>query len=109
MIQSRVIAEYRTEVEQAKQPGYVSRYDEDYDDDIDVATYAATDEAHATPPLKRFRLKAKVSTGSMESEGRGGAPARHTTITLKRRRSNNFRLCPVAVTVLQDWLLRAAR
>ena len=50
MIQSRVIAEYRTEVEQAKQPGYVSRYDEDYDDDIDVATYAAPDEAHATPP-----------------------------------------------------------
>jgi stage V sporulation protein G len=50
MIQSRVIAGYRTELERAKQPGYVSRYDEDYDDDIDAATYAAPDEAHPTPP-----------------------------------------------------------
>jgi stage V sporulation protein G len=50
MIQSRVIAEYRGELERAKQPGYVSRYDEDYDDDIDAATYAAPDEAHAAPP-----------------------------------------------------------
>jgi stage V sporulation protein G len=55
MIQSRVIAEFRTEQEQAKQPGYVSRYDDDYDDDIDPATYAPPEEARsapaATPPL----------------------------------------------------------
>ena len=38
MIQSRVIAEFRAEQERAKQPGYVSRYDDDYDDDIDAAT-----------------------------------------------------------------------
>jgi len=50
MIQNRVIAEYRTELERAKQPGYVSRYDEDYDDDVDAATYTAPDEAHAAPP-----------------------------------------------------------
>ena len=50
MIQNRVIAEYRTELDRAKQPGYVSRYDEDYDDDIDAATYATPDEAHVTPP-----------------------------------------------------------
>src|SRR3954470_13685944 len=48
MIQSRVIAEYRTELERAKQPGYVSRYDEDYDDDIDVATFP--EAAHPAPP-----------------------------------------------------------
>ena len=36
MIQSRVIAEFRTEQERAKQPGYVSRYDDDYDDDVDA-------------------------------------------------------------------------
>src|SRR6478752_509693 len=35
MIQVRVIAEYRAEQERAKQPGYMSRYDDDYDDDID--------------------------------------------------------------------------
>ena len=37
MIQSRVIAEFRVEVERAKQPDYVSRYDDDYDDDLEAA------------------------------------------------------------------------
>ncbi len=37
MIQQRVIAEYRAEQERAKQPGYVSRYD-DYFDDYDDRT-----------------------------------------------------------------------
>lgn len=37
MIQNRVIAEYRSELERAKQPGYVSKYDDDYDDDVDAA------------------------------------------------------------------------
>lgn len=32
MIQTRVIAEYRGELEAAKKPGYVSRYDDDYED-----------------------------------------------------------------------------
>src|SRR5262249_22012403 len=47
MIQNRVIAEYRIEQERAKQPGYVSRYDDDFDDDIDVATYSAPGETAA--------------------------------------------------------------
>src|SRR4051812_9246473 len=50
MIQSRVISEFRTELDRAKQPGYVSRYDDDYDDDIDTSTYTTTDEAHRGPP-----------------------------------------------------------
>ncbi|WP_254511097.1 SpoVG family protein [Anatilimnocola floriformis] len=37
MIQSRVIADFRVEQDRAKQPGYVSKYDDDYDDDIDAA------------------------------------------------------------------------
>jgi stage V sporulation protein G len=49
MIQSRVIAEFRTELERSKQPGYVSRYDDDYDDDIDMTTIAAPDESHRAP------------------------------------------------------------
>lgn len=40
MIQNRVIAEFRAEQERAKQPGYVSRYDEEYDDDVEVNAYA---------------------------------------------------------------------
>ena len=44
MIQSRVIAEYRTERERAMQPGYVSRYEDDYDDDVDTASLLPQDE-----------------------------------------------------------------
>jgi stage V sporulation protein G len=44
MIQNRVIAEFRTEQERAKQPGYVSRYDDDYDDDVDAATLVPPEE-----------------------------------------------------------------
>lgn len=33
MIQKHVIAEFRTELELSKQPGYTSRYEDDYDDD----------------------------------------------------------------------------
>jgi len=47
MIQNRVIAEYRAELERAKQPGYASRYDDDYDDDIDPVAY--TEERRGTP------------------------------------------------------------
>jgi stage V sporulation protein G len=32
LIQERVIQEFREELERARQPGYVSRYDDDYDD-----------------------------------------------------------------------------
>ena len=46
MIQNRVITEYRAEQERAKQPGYMSRYDEDYDDDIDPIAY--TEERRGT-------------------------------------------------------------
>jgi stage V sporulation protein G len=54
MIQSRVVEAYQEELEKAKQPGYVSRYD-DYDDDIDVealsppAPHLATNGPSAVP------------------------------------------------------------
>jgi stage V sporulation protein G len=52
MIQSRVIAEYRAELERAKLPGYVSRYDDDYDDDVDPADIAPPSTAEPRqPPL----------------------------------------------------------
>ena len=38
LIQKRVVAEYRDELERAQQPGYVSRYDDGYgEDDVDAA------------------------------------------------------------------------
>jgi stage V sporulation protein G len=50
MIQNRVIAEYRTELERAKQPGYVSRYEDEYDDDIDAASLMPDEEARPAMP-----------------------------------------------------------
>jgi stage V sporulation protein G len=47
MIQSRVVEAYHEELEKAKQPGYVSRYD-DYDDDIDVEALGPPAPHHAT-------------------------------------------------------------
>jgi stage V sporulation protein G len=47
MIQARVINEFRTELDRAKQPGYVSRYDEEYDD------AGPEDVAESGPPVQR--------------------------------------------------------
>lgn len=46
MIQNRVVAEYQAERERAKLPGYVSRYDDDFDDD------AYPLEPEAPPPAR---------------------------------------------------------
>jgi stage V sporulation protein G len=50
MIQNRVIAEFRTELDRAKQPGYVSKYDDEYDDDIDAATLLPPEESRPSAP-----------------------------------------------------------
>ena len=52
MIQKRVISEYRLEVDRSQQPGYVSRYDDAYDDDVDAGDYLP-DERKAAPPLPK--------------------------------------------------------
>jgi stage V sporulation protein G len=73
MIQNRVIAEFRTELDRAKQPGYVSRYDDDYDDDIDASTYAPPEEtqpAPAAPP-------APLATGAHAEPGQRQPPPPH--------------------------------
>jgi stage V sporulation protein G len=53
MIQNRVISEYRGELDRAQQPGYVSKYDDDYDDDIDAASLLPQEPGRpaAIPPL----------------------------------------------------------
>jgi stage V sporulation protein G len=72
MIQSRVIAEFRTELERSKQPGYVSRYDDDYDDDVDMTTIAAPDEAHRAPASS-----GGMPAGSFAEPGQSQPPAPH--------------------------------
>ena len=70
MIQKRVIAEYRTELERSQQPGYVSRYDDAYDDDVDGADYLPDERKAAAPPLPK---------GSHIEPGEREVPAPHIT------------------------------
>ena len=51
MFQNRVIDEYEGELELAQEPGYVSRYEDDYDD-VFVADY---DEPATAPKPKETR------------------------------------------------------
>ena len=60
MIQERVISEYRTEQERAKEPGYVSRYDDYYEFDVDQrggGSSGSSNRAHsaATEPRPPHR------------------------------------------------------
>ena len=56
MIQNRIIDELNREIELAAQPGYKSRYDEDYDDDFDAIE---TIEALAKPTKTTDNLSAE--------------------------------------------------
>ncbi len=52
-IQKRVIAEYQSELERAKEPGYTSRYDDDYGDEDFDAEFLA--EPSDRPPTKQIQ------------------------------------------------------
>ncbi|MFO0817254.1 MAG: SpoVG family protein [Pirellulales bacterium] len=94
-IQTRVIAEFHAELDRAQQPGYVSRYDEDYDLDFDHESEAgapvdesrgsrpprSTEPSSPTPPAPRaaspppphFPQSQRSATGvPVASEARGG-------------------------------------
>ena len=81
MIQERVIADYQDEVERAEQPGYVSRYDDGYDDegpdDFDAtdvqdsgksspSTTAHIEPAESTPPPPHQKPKDQPATEQQE-------------------------------------------
>ena len=85
MIQTRVIAEYQEELQRAQQPGYKSRYDDDYgDEDFDAdlvpetaprATAKPIDLAGSIPPPPQRpaaeRLAAPVGKPRREGFGAG--------------------------------------
>jgi stage V sporulation protein G len=56
MIQLRVIAEYQGERERSQQPGYVSRYDDDYGFDAGEDYCAASDDRRAAPAAIDSRM-----------------------------------------------------
>jgi hypothetical protein len=68
MIQRRVVDIYRQELERAKMPGYVSRYDEEFDTPDSGEEYGAemtpprslrTDRPHAPPETDDRRARPK--------------------------------------------------
>ena len=68
MIQKHVISEYRAELERAIQPDYVSRYDDDYDDD-------AYDGSDLSVPAEAAAAHTEADCGGTcpHRAGRGGA------------------------------------
>jgi stage V sporulation protein G len=73
MIQNRVIQEFRTELDRAKQPGYVSRYDEEYDDDIDPTTLLPHEE-------RRVATGAPLPAGSHLQPAQSQPPPPHISV-----------------------------
>jgi stage V sporulation protein G len=75
MIQQRVIQEYTGEVTRANEPGYVSRYDDDYDDDYVFLEddRATTNEAKQDPSQDepQHRPATQTQIQAAESEPRG--------------------------------------
>ena len=59
MIQARVIEEYHAELERAKQPGYISRYDDDYAFDAGEE-YDAPFETPPAPSVTETRTESRL-------------------------------------------------
>ena len=90
-IQSRVLAEFRQELERSRLPGYVSRYDEDYDLDFELppdspgaapataAIVPTTASSHSTaapsnPPSGLAAPSSSSEPNSLAAAGALGAP-----------------------------------
>ena len=73
MIQHRIIDDLNREIELAAQPGYKSRYDEDYDDDFDAnETVEAIAKSSKTPPSQSTESEKsldRIDTGSINPSG----------------------------------------
>ncbi len=77
MIQKRVIAEFEAELERSRQPGYVSRYDDEYDDDpfIDAQDETADEENAAGNPHSHASHNTHIEPAEPEPRGPHKAPS----------------------------------
>jgi len=66
MIQQRVIAEYKEEIELAKQPGYVSRYEDEYQDDLPDDAMDVEPADQQVEPATEDRLDSVVERQKIE-------------------------------------------
>jgi stage V sporulation protein G len=77
MIQQRVIAEFRTEQQRAKEPGYVSRYDDFYECELD------------RPPTTKLPERTHVEPAELEPRGPHRSPLRGTPQEASTERPSN--------------------
>jgi stage V sporulation protein G len=77
MIQQRVIAEYRAEQDRAKEPGYVSRYDDFYEFEAEAR------------PAARFPDRTHVEPAETEPRGPHRAPSPGTGRDVPSRRGQD--------------------
>ncbi len=68
MIQECVIKSYQEERERAKQPGYVSRYDDDFFDE-EGPRRSATDDVEKSPPTPDAERKQQIDPAEAEKKG----------------------------------------
>lgn len=77
-IQTRVIAEFRAELDRSQQPGYVSRYDDDYDaGDFEPESESATPTPPPTPmppPFHATRDATAIAAGPIGIEPAAAHP-----------------------------------
>jgi stage V sporulation protein G len=73
MIQKRVIAEFKTEVKRSEEPGYVTRYDEDFvgEADLDSSTHFDPKQAGPRAPHQHPQRPASSDTSEEDEDDFG--------------------------------------
>jgi len=103
MIQERVIAEYRGELELAQKPGYTSRYEDEYDDDLTAVQLLNDEEPQQKPdqpaaetrpdqPIERTDQQSSTAEqrGPHRPPTRAGAERKAGTPHSKDRQNRSF-------------------
>jgi len=94
MIQNRVIEEYEVELGRAEEPGYVSRYDDEYDETLDdFHKEARTDDSHDEQPAPKFRVAPEtkpVQQSDDEPQGPHKPPSTQPTQSTPPKRDGGF-------------------
>jgi stage V sporulation protein G len=96
IIQNRVIAEYRGEQERAKQPGYVSRYDDEYlydaGEEYDVPPQEIATQGNAPTHIQLGETAARIDGAHHPAEPHllQHTPTVDQAVPLKPKRNTNF-------------------
>ncbi len=91
IIQKHVIEEYRAELERATQPDYVSRYDDDYDDDVFDSSEMELESPPGSEPPKRIASQhAHIEPAEVEPRPPHRPPSQVPANRTSPQRTNQF-------------------